>query len=183
LGEIADRVQGFGGDPDLVGPSPKGDAYPGGGGQVPQQDEDKDEEKEKTETWKKFLEWSWTSVGWYRKSLVWLATAILAIFFLRWTATPTPVLTPLETGLLIVALLGMALTILFGVIGWHAAVQWAHAAAEESNPNLINPDKKIFWHKEKLKWHNLKRLCDKLILITFLVGIVALTLYVLSRLL
>jgi len=183
LGEIADRVQGFGGDPDLVGPSPKGDAYPGGGGQVPQQEEDKDEEKEKTETWKKFLEWSWTSVGWYRKSLVWLATAILAIFFLRWTATPTPGLTPLETGLLIVALLGMALTIIFGVIGWHAAVQWAHAAAEESNPNLMDPDKKIFWHKEKLKWHNLRRLCDKLILITFLVGIVALTFYVLSRLL
>jgi Domain of unknown function (DUF1929) len=183
LGEIEDRVTGFGGDPDLVGPSPNGDAYPGGGGQVPQPDGDHDTGEEQVETWKKFVEWAWTSVGWYRKSLVWLATAILAIFFLQWTGIATPVLTLLETGFLVVTLLGMALTILFGVIAWHAAIRWAQAAAEESNPALTDPDKKMFWHQEKLKWRNLKRECDRIILVTFLIGIVALTLFILSRLL
>lgn len=180
LGEIADRVRGFGGDPDQIGPSPNGDAYPGGGGHVPDHDEEKCCEEDKS---LKFLEWSWMSAGWCRKSLIWLATAILAIFFLRWTDSVTPDLTILETVLLVIALLGMALTIFLGVIGWNAANRWAHAAAEEANPDLVNLDQQLYWHNETVKWDKLKRKCDKAILITFLIGIVALTLYVLVKLL
>lgn len=183
LGEIADRVVGFGGDPDLIGPSPNGDAYPGGGGEVPQPGSGTDKEKEKEEeTLKKFLEWTWKSVGWYRKSLVWLATAILAIFFLSWTIV-TPVLLAIEIFLLFIALLGMALTIFIGVIAWYAASRWADASAKELDPAITDPNKKVYWHKEKLKWRKIRDNCDKTILITFLVGIVALTLYVLARLL
>lgn len=180
LGEIADRVSGFGGDPDLVGASPNGDAYPGGGGNPV---DVCDDQEHKEETWKKFFEWAWDSAVWLRKSLIWLATGILAIFFLRWTGSPTPVLSTFEKVLLVVALLGMALTILLGVIAWYAAIRWAHASAEESNPGLTDAGKKMYWHNQKVKWHDVKRKFDKAILITFLVGIVALTWYVLSRLL
>ena len=168
-----------------LGASPNGDAYPGGGGQVPQpgSDTDKDKDKEADAISKKFFEWSWKSVGWYRNSLVWLATAILAIFFLRWSFTAGVVLTVFEMVTLVIALLGMALTIVFGVIGWHAAAKWAQAAANESDPTVTNPNEKIHWHNEKLKWHKTKHNCDQTILITFLTGIVALTLYVLGRLL
>lgn len=149
----------------------------------PGSDTDKDKDKEADAISKKFLEWSWISVGWYRKSLVWLATAILAVFFLRWSSSVAVVLTVFEILLLVITLLGMALTIAFGVIGWHAAAKWAHAAGKESDPAVTDPNKKIHWHKERLKWDNIKRNCDKTILITFLIGIVALTLYVLGRLL
>jgi len=176
LGEIADRVRGFGGDPDRVGPSPNGDSFPGGGGRLCEQNEDKEV------LWKKFIEWGWTSALWLRKSLIWLSTFILAVFFARWTLSPAPVLQTFEKILLLSALLCMALTILLGVIAWYAATRWAHASGAESNPDLMDVSKKKYWQKEKAKWHDIKHTLDTLILLTFPLGIFALTLYVLSAL-
>jgi hypothetical protein len=182
LGEIADRVRGFGGDPDRIGPSPNGDAYPGGGGHPGGVDVCEHQEH-RDEIWKKFFACACDSALWLRKSLIWLATGILALFFLRWTISPAPVLSTLEKVLLVVALLWMTLTILLGLVAWYAATRWAHASSEELNPSLTDAAKKMYWQKEKVKWHEVKFKFDSASLITFLVGIVALTWYVLSRLL
>jgi hypothetical protein len=118
------------------------------------------------------------SAGEYRKTLISLSTGSLAVFFLALTTKIDPGLSGAQKVLLMIALSAMSLSVLLGVAAWYADAQWAYAKGEKINPT---PKKVKNWQCEIDKWHGRKSRCDFVIPLSFVCGIIAATLYVVSR--
>ena len=119
------------------------------------------------------------SAGEYRKTLTTLSSGSLGVFFLAVTTKVEPLLSAFQRKALMVAIFGMALSILLGITAWAADARWAFSSAAAIDPTKVSEAAK--WERQWNRWHVVKRNCDYFLPLTFMTGVIAAVCYVWSR--